>query len=217
MKRTALFDLDGTLADTAPNLVQAFYRYCDDHQHPRPDFKLLRAQISNGVYGMLRCLQPALAEVEMPAARAQIVAYYGEDLASATQLFPGTHALLDAMDDAGIRWGIVTNKPDHLTQPLLRQLQIHKRAGCIVSGDSTPHSKPHPGSILHATELLGVAADRCLYVGDAERDVQASRAAGMPVVIVGYGYIDGHDVDAWQADGIIAQPLDLLPWLLPCS
>ena len=211
--QAVLFDLDGTLADTAPDLVRAFYRYCDVKQLKQPSYADLQAQVSNGVVGMLSTLFPDQSREQLEPARQQIVDYYAADLASETRLFDGVIELLDALEQRSVLWAIVTNKPDFLTQPLLKQLGLSPRAACIVAGDTTAHSKPHPEPLLHAARELNISAQTCLYLGDAERDVQASRAANMDVLIAGYGYINGHDVAAWQADGIIKSPQELLTWM----
>ena len=213
----ALFDLDGTLADTAPDIVRAFYRYCDQHAFARPDYETLRAKVSTGVISMLEMLYPQRPRESLKPEWDTVVSYYAEDLASETTLFEGVVELLDALDANGKTWGVVSNKPAHLTQPLLDALGIGARAACIVGGDTTPYKKPHPGSLLHATKLLSSSPANCVYVGDAEIDVQASRAAGMPVVIAEFGYAQYEDSHLWGADALLSHPLDLLECLTPSS
>jgi N-acetyl-D-muramate 6-phosphate phosphatase len=131
-----------------------------------------------------------------------------------TRLFAGMDRVLDTLAERGLKSGIVTNKPSWLTDPLLEQLGLRARFDCVVSGDSLAERKPHPLPLLHAATLAGVAPGECIYVGDAERDVQAAHAAGMPALVANYGYLQaGEDTAAWHGDAYLEQPLDLLGWL----
>ena len=138
---------------------------------------------------------------------------YEANLCVNTQLFPGVSELLDAIEQRGMPWGIVTNKATRFTTPLVRALQLDARAACVVCGDTTPKAKPAPDPLLHAARQIPIAPEACLYVGDDERDVQASRAAGMRVIAAQYGYLSGGDPRRWNADGIIQSPLEVLDHL----
>ena len=209
-----LFDLDGTLVDTAPDMVAALNTLRTEEGLEDLPYALARAQVSHGSSGLVSLAFPAASGPSFEALRARFLSLYSERLAVDTQLFAGCEHVLTTLEQQGLPWGIVTNKPGFLAAPLLRALQLTDRAGCIVAGDTLPQRKPHPAPLLHAAELLGVAAPHCLYVGDAERDVQSARSAGMTVLVAAYGYLDDEDDTlAWQHDGHVATPLDILTWL----
>jgi phosphoglycolate phosphatase len=177
-------------------------------------YDIARTQVSHGSKGLVQLAFPALEGEPFEVLRNRFLDLYNDRLAVDTRLFDGCEQLLSTLEARGMPWGIVTNKPGFLATPLLRALKLSERAGCIVAGDTLPQRKPHPAPLLHAAELLGVAAPRCLYVGDAERDVQSARSAGMAVLVASYGYLDDEDdTAAWQPDGHIAAPLDILTWL----
>lgn len=210
--RAVLFDLDGTLADTAPDLGGALNRLLAELGRPTLPLELSRPLTSSGARGMLKAglgLTPEHAEYE--PLRVRFLELYEADLCRDTRLFDGIPALLEALDVGAVPWGIVTNKAERFTLPLLRALGLDARAACVVGGDTTPRAKPHPDPLLHAAASLGLAPAHCLYVGDDLRDIQAARAAGMPVLAAAYGYL-GEDADPadWHADGIVAHPLEVL-------
>jgi 2-phosphoglycolate phosphatase len=175
----------------------------------------LRPHASAGARGLLGAgMGVTPDDPEYPTLRDQFLGYYASGLAETTALFDGIAALLDALDARRLRWGIVTNKADRYTQPVVDALGLKTRAGAIVSGDTTAHPKPHPAPLLHAAGLLDVAAAQCVYVGDDLRDVIAGNAAGMPTIVAAYGYLGERGcADDWPATGWIDQPLDLLDWL----
>jgi N-acetyl-D-muramate 6-phosphate phosphatase len=210
-----LFDLDGTLADTAGDLAGAVNRIRDDRGLPPVAAEALRAHASSGARGLLGAgigITPDDAGyVEM---RDVFLAYYAEELDRTTRLFEGVDGLLAALEARGIRWGVVTNKAERFTRPVLTALGLASRAAVIVSGDTTPHPKPHPAPLLYAADALAIAPARCVYVGDDLRDVQAGNAAGMATIVAAYGYLgDSGDCRNWPATGWIAAPADLLRWL----
>jgi len=213
-----LFDLDGTLADTAADLTAALNRVLDRRACPPLDVATLRPHVSQGGSAMIRF---AFAIDESDARFAELkrefLSEYGAAVAHQTTLFDGTESLLTALESAGYAWGVVTNKQAAFTLPLVEALGLLPRAACVVSGDTTAHLKPHPEPLLHACRLLGCEPRAAVYVGDAQRDAQAAQAAGMPCVIAGYGYIDGSDPLAWGAAAVIAHPRELLPWLAATS
>ena len=210
-----LFDLDGTLADTAGDLALALNRVRADRGLAPVPASALRAHASSGARGLLDAgmgITPESAEYE--ALREAFLAHYSACLAETTVLFAGVAELLDVLEHRGMRWGIVTNKFGRYTGPVVRALALADRASSVVSGDTTPHAKPHPAPLLHAAGELGVPPSRCLYVGDDLRDIVAGNAAGMPTLIAAYGYMgNGGSSDSWPATGRIANPLALLDWL----
>ena len=139
---------------------------------------------------------------------------YQDNITRESDLFSGIALLLKQLEDTNIPWGIITNKPAFLTTPLVTQLGLDKRAACVISGDTTAHSKPHPAPMLYACELISQTPENCIYIGDAERDIKAGKNANMTTLIARYGYISSSDnIKDWQADGIIDHPSELLQWL----
>lgn len=209
--RAALFDLDGTLADTAPDLVAAVNKMRRVRGLELVPVEQLRPLASAGARGLIGGafgIDPT--HHEFASMREEFLANYEADLCIETTLFPGITELLDALDARGVRWGIVTNKVGRLTVPLVEQLGLAARAGCVVSGDTTPHSKPHPAPLLHAAETLALPPERIVYIGDDLRDVQAGFAAGMATVAAAYGYC-GTDLPPamWHAQHIVDSPRQL--------
>ena len=209
-----LFDLDGTLADTAPDLGAALNHLRLARGLPELPIATVRPYASMGARGLLRAgfgLAPEDAGYD--ELRDAFLERYEQGLCVHTRLFPGMADLLGALEARGTAWGIVTNKTERFTVPLVAALGV--KPACVVCGDTTPHAKPHPAPLLHAAAALGLAPERCCYVGDDLRDVQAARAAGMRSVAVEYGYsgVDNGGPRAWGADMVIAQPLELLACL----
>ncbi len=212
--RAVLFDFDGTLADTAPDLGGAINRLRAERGLEPLPIDRVRPHASSGARGMLKAafdLGPQ--DPEYGPLRDAFLVYYAERVCAETRLFPGIGELLAALGERGIRWGIVTNKAERFTAPVVAGLGI--APACVVCGDTTPHAKPHPAPLLHAAAALGLEPAACCYVGDDLRDVQAARAAGMPVVAVEYGYLGAENGPprSWNADAVIARPLDLLALL----
>lgn len=212
--RAVLFDLDGTLLDTAPDLVSALNAVrVEQGREPLP-FDLARTQVSHGSSGLIRLGFPDLSGDPLEALRLRLLDVYSLNLAVGTRLFEGCRQVLDYLAERDMPWGIVTNKPAFLTQPLLATLKLERQAACVVSGDTLPQRKPHPAPLQLAASQLEIAPAHCLYVGDAERDVQSARAAGMPVLVARYGYLGPQDdPDSWQPDGHIDSPLQILDYL----
>ncbi len=209
-----LLDLDGTLLDTAPDMGGALNRLrVEEGREPLP-MSTLRPVVSHGAARLVRTGFPDVVEPAFERLRLRFLEIYSQHLAVETRPFPGLLPVLDELEQRGVPWGIVTNKPGWLTDPLLTRLGLHHRAACVVSGDTVAERKPHPLPMLHAAGLIGHAPARCLYVGDAERDIQAGRAAGMRTLIAGYGYIaEGDAPEQWSADGRIEHPGELLEWV----
>lgn len=212
--RAVLFDLDGTLLDTAPDLARALNNLLIEQSREPLPFAHIRPFVSHGSAALVRLGFPHAPEPEFIALRDRLLTLYRAQLAVETKLFDGMSELLSRLESAGLPWGIVTNKPAWLTEPLLESLALRHRAGTVVSGDTFPERKPHPRPLLHAATELGVDAAQCVYVGDAERDILAAKAAGMRALVARFGYIGADDTpDAWPADGWIDSPLDVLEWL----
>jgi 2-phosphoglycolate phosphatase len=213
--RTVLFDLDGTLADTAPDLAQALNTVLAENGHPPLPYDRIRAEASYGGRGLIHLafgLEPGDADYDR--LRQRFLDLYREHLCEHTTIFPGMEPVLAELKRRGIVWGVVTNKPAYLTDPLLQQMGLADAAACIISGDTTANSKPHPEPLLHACRLAGSNPDQCLYVGDAERDIRAGRLAGMQTLAACFGYIrQGDDPRAWGADAMIDTPEAILHWL----
>jgi N-acetyl-D-muramate 6-phosphate phosphatase len=212
--RGILFDLDGTLIDTAPDMIAALNALRSEEGEPPLPYALARTQVSHGSTGLVGLAFPGIGTERFEALRARFLALYNDRVAHETQLFDGALDVLGTLESAGRRWGIVTNKPTFLTTPLLASIGLASRAGCVVCGDTLPQRKPHPAPLLHAADLLGLRPEQCLYVGDAERDIQAARAARMPVLLAAWGYLGPDDApEGWGADASIPAMRDLLQWL----
>jgi phosphoglycolate phosphatase len=210
-----LFDLDGTLADTAGDLAGALNRVRADRGQPPLPVESLRAHASAGARGLLGAgmgLTPD--DPGYAAARNAFLAHYSACLADTTRLFDGVATMLEDLEARGLAWGIVTNKAERYTGPVVVSLGLAHRAGTIVCGDTTPHAKPHPAPLLHAASALRLAPSRCAYVGDDRRDIDAGNAAGMPTLVASWGYLgNGDPPSAWPAHGWLASPGDLASWL----
>ncbi|MBU9613906.1 phosphoglycolate phosphatase [Burkholderia multivorans] len=200
-----LFDLDGTLADTAPDLAAAVNKMQRVRGLPETPLDALRRLASAGARGLLGGAFGITPETPgYDAMRDEFLANYAADICVQTTLFPGIAEVLDELEARGVRWGIVTNKAMRLTAPLVELLGLASRAACVVGGDTTPHSKPHPAPLLHAAGLLALAPDRIVYVGDDLRDIQAGSAAGMATVAAAYGYCgDGAAPGDWRAQHLV--------------
>lgn len=214
MTAALLLDLDGTLLDTAPDMGGALNGLlAEEGRAPLPP-ETIRPVVSHGAVRLVRLGFPEAEGDGFERLRLRFLALYAQRLADETRPFPGSIEVLDDLERRGVPWGVVTNKPGWLTDPLMTRLGLFDRAGCIVSGDTTPERKPHPLPLLHAAEIIGVRPADCVYAGDAERDIQAGRAAGMRTVVAAYGYIGNGDEPAtWNAHGIIEHPGQLLEWL----
>jgi phosphoglycolate phosphatase len=210
-----LFDLDGTFADTAQDLHYAMNLMLSQHGRQTIPFEKLRPSVSHGSRAMLKIgfgIEPN--HPEFSRLQREFLDLYLENIAVQTKPFDGILELLRELENRGIRWGIVTNKPARLTDPLIQQLGLRQRASTVVSGDTTPYSKPHPEPILYACRQSCVAPDRTLYVGDAVRDIEAGRSAGTRTLVALFGYLAEEDIpQEWPADGHINHPMEILEWL----
>ncbi len=213
--RTVLFDLDGTLADTAPDLADALNKVREQHGLNPMSFDVIRPIVSHGANALIYLgFELSPGDEGFDDIREELLHIYRSNIANKTRLFPGMEQVLAEIESSGLNWGVVTNKPSWLTEPLLRELDLHLRAACIVSGDTTSKRKPDPEPMLFASQLAGSDSRECLYIGDAERDIEAGRRAGMKTLTALFGYIGEHDQPGqWGADGMIEQPQEILNWL----
>jgi phosphoglycolate phosphatase len=211
--RAVLFDLDGTLADTAPDLAAAVNWLRTERGLAPTPYSVLRPTASAGARGMIgAAFGLAPGDDGYEELRVQWFDRYQSNMAVESGLFEGIDALLQGIEEAGMTWGVVTNKPARFTDPLIPQIGLTK-ARCIVSGDTTPHAKPHPEPLLEGARRLDIAPRDCWYVGDDLRDIEAGRAAGMLTVACAWGYCGAIEPSTWGADFLCATPLDLLDLL----
>jgi len=212
--RAVLFDLDGTVLDTAPDMVGALNRLREEHSLAPLPFDAVRSAVSHGAARVVKTGFPDADDATALALQQRFLAIYRGALSHETRLFAGMDEVLEELAGWGLKSGIVTNKAAWLTEPLLAQLGLSTRFACVVSGDSLAERKPHPLPLQHAAALAGVRPDECIYVGDAQRDVQAAHAAAMPALVANYGYLRAdEDSRDWGGDGYLNRPLDLLDWL----
>ena len=214
MTRAVLFDLDGTFADTAPDLGNAINLMRAARGLDPVPLSATRPVTSMGARGLLGVgfgIAPGAQDYD--AMRAEFLELYETNICVYTDLFPGMAELVEALEARNLPWGIVTNKAEYLAKPLLERLGYGKRAACIIGGDTTGKLKPDPAPLLAASRTIATAPGSCLYVGDDLRDVQAGKAAGMRTVAVRYGYLNSSDPGAWGADAVVDHPRELLQHL----
>jgi phosphoglycolate phosphatase len=215
--KAVLFDLDGTLIDSAPDLGAAADAMRIARGLPSLPLDRYRPMAGAGARGMLGVAFGITPDhADFPALREEFFRNYEQRMTRSTYAFDGVAQLVQSLLDRGLAWGVVTNKSMRFTGPLTQAMPLFATAGAIVGGDSTPHSKPHPAPLLEAARLLGLPPQACVYVGDDERDIVAGKAAGMPTVAASYGYLGGTpDIAHWQADAHISSPMELLALLNP--
>lgn len=211
MIKAVLFDLDGTVADTAPDLACALNAMREARGLAGLPLAATRPLTSLGARGLLSAgFGIAPGHPDYAAMRSEFLALYERNICHASRLFPGIPELLQALEARSVCWGIVTNKAERLARTLLGELRLASRCACIIGGDSTPRAKPHPEPLLAACRAIRQSAGACLYVGDDLRDIEAGRAAGMAVAAAGWGYLNGSDPASWNADWMLESPGDLL-------
>lgn len=206
---------NSTLLDTAPDLAYALNRVRAEEGLDAMPYERIRPQVSNGARALvLLGFGGDERHPRFEVRRQRLLAVYRDNLCRETRLFAGMELVLSAIERSGGRWGVVTNKPGWLTEPLLDTLGLLDRAACVVSGDTVARRKPHPDPLLHAAQLAAAAPANCVYVGDARRDVEAARAAGMGMLAAAFGYVDASEDPAhWGADAVIASPTEILEWI----
>ncbi|KGI77990.1 phosphoglycolate phosphatase [Oleiagrimonas soli] len=197
-----LFDLDGTLLDSAPDLYEALRELCLEKGFPEPDYAPVRQVVSRGGRAILRAGIEGLDEDQVEALLPRYLAYYADCMGADSPPFDGVPALLEALEGAGVPWGIVTNKAGFLAEPLLERIGMTARAAAIVCGDTLSVRKPDPAPVRLACEQAGIDPRQAVFVGDDERDVQAGRDAGLFTVAAAWGYLDGGDPHTWGADAV---------------
>jgi phosphoglycolate phosphatase len=207
------FDLDGTLIDSAPDLVVAMSRLRVEQGEPAFDVAAVGKVVSKGGRAMLRKGFPQADEARIERLLPRFLDLYAEAIATHTRPFPGIDDVLAAFEARRVPWGVVTNKPGWLARAVMAELALDRRCAALVAGDCLPQRKPDPEPLLHACTLAGVGAPESVYVGDDARDIEAGRRAGMYTVAAGWGYLDGEDPQTWGADLVVAQPAQLLELL----
>lgn len=212
---TVLFDLDGTLIDTAPDMAAALEILCDEQKQTRLPYEKVRPIVSDGSVALVTlAFGSTLSSKQLEHLKTRYLEIYQDHLSVHSQLFDEMDELLQHLESQNIKWGIVTNKPGWLTEPLVESLGLQQRAACIVSSDSTVNRKPHPEPMFYACKLVGCKPEECVYVGDARRDIEAGQNAGMKTIIAEYGYIaDTENTADWHADHSIQSPAQLLSYL----
>ncbi len=210
-----LLDLDGTLVDTAPDMGAALNALLQEHGRPAVSYEAYRGSVSHGARGLINLgFGEDFAARNFDDLRHRFLQLYAEGLCRETRVFDGFMPVLETIEARGLAWGIVTNKPAGLTEPLVEALGLMERATCVVSGDTCARAKPDPMSLLHAASIVEQPAANCVYVGDAERDIEAARAAGMLSLVAGYGYLSADDQPhQWQADAVVSHPEEIIDWL----
>lgn len=199
-----LFDLDGTLVDSAPDMYAALVALCAEQGVPVADFDSVRARVSRGALAVLRSCFPGESDDALRLRVPRYLDLYAGMLDGESRLFDGVGEVLESLEARGVPWAVVTNKPGFLAAPLLDYLRLRPRLAALVAGDTLPQRKPDPAPLWHACTQAGVNAWDCIYVGDDARDVEAAHRAGMPVIAVEWGYLDGADPRDWQADAVAA-------------
>lgn len=221
--QAVLFDLDGTLIDTAPDFIRIIKDLCVKDGHSVPSDAAIREQVSAGARAMVRLIfdgkfdNVSDDDPELLAYREAFLAAYEADICVDSRVFSGLDDLLQSLERQGVPWGIVTNKPRHLAVNLLQKLQLSERCGVLVCPDDVTHTKPDPEPMYLACQKLGVSAKACIYVGDHHRDIEAGKAAGMTTVVAKFGYLSADDlanIDNWGADAIVETPIELNDWVL---
>ena len=215
MSQALLLDLDGTLIDTAIDLIESLQILLKRHNRKRIDYLTARPAVPNGSLAIVRAgfndIDSHTDASKLEELRLELLDIYQQQLTQNPNLFDGLDTALQAWEATGKPWGIVTNKPRFLTEPLLQHIRIDQRIAILICGDDLKQRKPHPLPLLHATKLLNLTPQECVYLGDDQRDVIASRAANMPVLIATYGYIPASENPAeWNADGLLEHPSQLL-------
>jgi phosphoglycolate phosphatase len=213
--QTVLFDLDGTLLDTAPDLANALNAVLRYHNRAPLPFEQIRPVVSHGGRALIELgFKLGPDHPDFAALKRQLLDHYQAHIAEHTTLFPGMGEVLNSIEQRGFNWGVVTNKPAWLTEPLMDALDLSRRAAAIVSGDTLNECKPHPAPLLHACKLAGGEPESCLYVGDAERDIRAGHHAGMPTLAAMFGYLmEDDEPETWGATALIQHPSDILDWI----
>lgn len=215
MIKAVLFDLDGTFADTAPDLAAALNQVLQEEGKPPLAYETIRPVVSHGGAALIRLgFNISQQDTDFERLKKRLLSIYQENISTHTRVFDGVNELLLKLEHKQIAWGIVTNKPGWLTNPLMQALGFMDRAATIVSGDTTDNSKPHPEPLFYACREINCLPEECIYVGDAERDIIAGNAAGMRTLTALFGYIEaGDSPESWGADAMIRHPEEIESFL----
>ena len=209
-----LFDLDGTLVDTAPDLVACLNEALAAHGHANIDHGDIKPMISLGALAMIKQAVPDADESRQTALLEFMLDCYQNNIARHSRFFDGIVETLEIIETLGLKWGVVTNKRERFTLPLMDALNLSRRAACVISGDTTANSKPHPEPMLAACRQAKVNPENCVYIGDASHDIAAGNNANMKTLVAKYGYLkDGDQPENWGADGLIEHPQQLQQWI----
>jgi 2-phosphoglycolate phosphatase len=213
--KAVLFDLDGTLLDTAHDLGLALNQLLEEQKLPMLPLDIIRPAAGSGCKGLLKLgMNIDTTDACYPSLSEKLLRFYQDNIINTTQFFPGIEDTLRYIEKNNMPWGIVTNKPARYTDQLIMHLELAKRVGCVISGDSLQNRKPHPEPILHACKLLSVEPKDCLYIGDSAIDIEASKAAGNLSLAALYGYIPAEENPlTWGANGYIKHPLEIIDWI----
>ncbi len=209
-----LFDLDGTLVDTAPDLIACLNRSLQQHGYNTVPHNQIRPYISYGAEVMIQQSVEGLEKITHDSIHEQMLDFYETNIAEYSCFFKGIEEALATIKQLGLKWGIVTNKVERFALPLAKALEIEQQAACIICGDTTANAKPHPEPMFKACELAGVQSENCIYIGDARHDIEAGRGAGMLTMAATYGYLKKDDEpEKWAADVLLDTAEQLSPWL----
>ena len=209
-----LFDLDGTLVDTAPDLIACLNLALVEHEFSVVDAERVKPFISLGAMAMINASVPDLAETKKAELLDTMLLCYEQNIAKHTVFFKGMEQTLNSIEAMGLKWGVVTNKRERFTNPLMAALNLTHRAACIISGDTAEHPKPHPAPMLAACQKAHVNPEHCVYIGDAKHDITAGKAVNMKTLAAVYGYLKPNDQpETWGADELIDSPAQLLAWI----
>jgi len=214
--RSVLFDLDGTLADTAPDLANALNKVLTENNRPPLPLQTIRYEVSNGASALIKLgFNIDSSDSQFESLRLRLLQHYAQAIAAETRLFDGMQEVLTMLEDLNIHWGVVTNKPSRFTHPLLDALALSPRAACVICGDTLEKKKPHPEPILHACDIVGCKPHETIYIGDALRDIEAGKRAGTKTLVALFGYISMQQQPLhWGADGLIDTPQEIIHWML---
>lgn len=210
-----LFDLDGTLVDTANDLVNALNVALVEHQLPPVSAEVVKPYISFGASSMLQhSIQDPLSAEQQTQVLDTLLTYYQDNIANSSRLYAGMETTLAKIEDSGLKWGVITNKRRRFTEPLLQALNLTSRLACMISGDTTAYSKPHAAPMLAACTSAGVLANECVFIGDAYHDIAAGRAVHMRTLVATYGYLHAEDQpETWGADALMPTPSHISDWI----
>lgn len=212
--RCVLFDLDGTLVDTAPDLIACLNSSLQQHGFGRVDAHKVRPYISFGAVAMIEKAEVTDDKTMQTQILETMLDHYQNNIALHGGFFDGIAETLETIEAKGLKWGVVTNKRERFTHPLMNALQLTARAACIISGDTTANSKPHPEPMLEACKRAQVNPENCVFVGDAKHDITAGKNANMKTLAAVYGYLTDEDQpDSWGADALVASPLEIKTWI----